>query len=217
MDRPFALGPAVRKSTTYDRRTNQNSSVHGFRRAGVACRWRHNDRSAVKHRPADAVSQPLVVKYEVANRLRKLVTLPQALAPPRGLGLALRRGSACGFDCVRGCTELVRGDVCDGPGLAGSVRGMPCCPAQVSGRAHCMSARRASLGHFDLATHPGTSVLDRLTRARVPRLGRLKEVKDVLRTRCRPKGEEMVIRIGEGPAAADCHEARVPDFREDHA
>jgi hypothetical protein len=35
-------------------------------------------RSAVKHRPADVVSQPLVVKYEIVNLLRELVTLPLA-------------------------------------------------------------------------------------------------------------------------------------------
>ena len=59
-------------------------------------------------------------------------------------------------------------------------------------------------------------MLDRLTRSRVLRLSRLEEVKDVLRARCRPKGKELVIRIGEGPTAADRHEARVPDLREDH-
>jgi hypothetical protein len=59
-------------------------------------------------------------------------------------------------------------------------------------------------------------MLDRLTRPWVLRLNRLEEVKDVLRARCRPESEEMVIRIGEGPTAADRHEARVPDLREDH-
>ena len=59
-------------------------------------------------------------------------------------------------------------------------------------------------------------MLDRLTRPWVLMLSRLEEVKDVLRARCRPKSEEMVIRISEGPIAADRHEARVPDLREDH-
>jgi len=49
-----------------------------------------------------------------------------------------------------------------------------------------------------------------------PRPSRLEQVKDVLRARCRPKSEEMVIRISEGPAAADRHEARIPDLQEDH-
>jgi hypothetical protein len=110
----------------------------------------------------------------------------------------------------------VRGDVRDCPGLAGSVRGMPCRPAQVSGRGHGVAGRRASLGHLDLATHPGAGMLDRLTRSWVLRPSRFEEVKDVLRARCRPKSEELVIRIGEGPTAADRHEARVSDLREDH-
>src|SRR5712691_9149599 len=83
-------------------------------------------RSAVKHRPADAVPQPLVVKYELANRLRELVALPPALESPCGLALAFRRGGTCGLDRIGGRTEFVRSDVRDGPGLAGSVRGMPC-------------------------------------------------------------------------------------------
>jgi len=144
-------------------------------------------RSAVKHRPADVVTQPLVVKYELANCLRELVTLPLALESPCGRALAFRRGSPCGLDRIGGRTELVRSDVCDGPGLASSVRGMPCCPAQVSGRAHGMAARRASLGHLDLATNPGAGMLDRLTRPWVRGASRLEEVKDVLSATCRPK------------------------------
>ncbi len=120
--------------------------------------------AGIKHRPADVVPQPLVVKYEFANCVRELVTLPLALESPCGLALALRRSSTCGLDRIGGRTELVRGDVRDDPGLAGSIRGMPCCPAQVSGRAHCMAARRPSLSHCGLATHPGAGLLDRLTR-----------------------------------------------------
>jgi hypothetical protein len=59
-------------------------------------------------------------------------------------------------------------------------------------------------------------MLDRLTRSWVLRLSRLEQVKDVLRARCRPESQELVIRIGEGPTAADRHEARVSDLREDH-
>src|SRR3954468_13165109 len=79
-----------------------------------------------------------------------------------------------------------------------------------------MAGRCASLRHLHLATHPGASMLDRLARSWVLRLSRLEQVKDVLRARCRPKSEELVIRIGEGPTAADRDEARVSDLREDH-
>jgi hypothetical protein len=39
----------------------------------------------------------------------------------------------------------------------------------------------------------------------------------MLRARCRPESEELVVSIAERPAAADRHEARVADLREDHA
>lgn len=51
-----------------------------------------------KHRPANVVPQPLVVKYELANRLREPVTLPLALESRCDLTLALRRGSTCSLD-----------------------------------------------------------------------------------------------------------------------
>jgi hypothetical protein len=54
-------------------------------------------------------------KYELANRLRKLFTLPPALKSACGLALAFRRGSTCGLDRVGGSAKLVRGDVRDGP------------------------------------------------------------------------------------------------------
>src|SRR5450759_1910303 len=133
----------------------------------TALRTRPNSLLAVEHRPADVVPQPLVVEYELANRLRELVALPPARESPCALALPFRRGSTCGLDRIGGRTELVRGDVCDDRRLAGSVRGMACCPTQVSGRGHCMAARRAGPGHRDLATHPGAGLLNRLTRSRV--------------------------------------------------
>src|SRR5438552_16770850 len=177
--------------------------------------WRPDALSAVEHRPADVVPQPLVVEYELANRLRELVALPPALESPCALALSLRRGSTCGLDRIGGRTELVRGDVCDDRRLAGSERGMARCPTQVSGRGHCMASSRACLGHGDLAARPGPPEFDRATRSRVLRPSRLEEVQDVSRARCRPEGEEMVIRISEGPTAADRHETRVALFRQD--
>jgi len=88
----------------------------------------------------------------------------------------------------------VRSDVRDGPGLARSVCSMPCCSTQVAGRAHCMAARRASLHHLDLSTHPSASMLDRLTWSWVLRLSRLEQLKDVLCARCRPQRQKLVIR-----------------------
>src|SRR5207248_182620 len=56
----------------------------------------------------------------------------------------------------------------------------------------------------------------RPARSRVKRPSRLEEVKNVLRAQCRPKSEELMIRIGEGSTTADRHETRVAVFREDH-
>jgi hypothetical protein len=81
--------------------------------------------SAVKHRPAYVVSQPLIVKYEFTNGVRELVTLPLALASAGGLCLALWHGSTRGLDRIRSRTQAVRCNMCHGTGLACGVRGMP--------------------------------------------------------------------------------------------
>jgi hypothetical protein len=137
--------------------------------------------SPVKHRPTDVVPQPLVVKNEFANRLRELVTLPLTLASPRDVALTSRRCSTSGLDRIGGRAELVRGDVCDAPGLTSRERGEPCGSAQISGRAHGMATGGARLHHRDLATHPGASMLDGFAWSRVIRLCRLEEVEHVLR------------------------------------
>src|SRR5687767_15676061 len=95
--------------------------------------WRSDALSAVEHRPADVVPQPLVVEDELANRLRELVALPPALQSPGALARAFRRSSTCGFDRIGGRTELVRGGV-------------------------CAAGHRARPGHRDLATHPGAGL-----------------------------------------------------------
>src|SRR6202048_5185708 len=98
---------------------------------------------AVKHRPADVVPQPLVVEYELADRLRELVALPPALESPCALALSFRRGGTRGLDRIGGRTELVRRDVCDDRRLAGGVRGMAWRATQISGRRPCMASCRA--------------------------------------------------------------------------
>src|SRR5437660_6126957 len=95
--------------------------------------------SAVEYRPADVVSQPLIVQDKIANRIRQLVALPVALEPASALALAERSSRACGLDRIGCGSELMGGDMCDDRRLTSSIRGMPCCPTQVSGRAHCMA------------------------------------------------------------------------------
>ena len=62
-------------------------------------------RSAVEHRPADVVAQPLVVEHELPDPLGELPALPGALAPPRLLGLTRGRGGADRLDGVGGGAE----------------------------------------------------------------------------------------------------------------
>jgi len=56
-----------------------------------------------------------------------------------------------------------------------------------------MAARRASLHHRDLATHPRAGVLDRRAWPWVLGLDRLEQVQHVLRARRRPQGKELMV------------------------
>ncbi len=149
--------------------------------------------SAVEDRPADVVSQPLIVQDKLANRIRQLVALPVAFEPTGPLALAFRRSRARSLDRVSGSAKLVRGDVRDHRRLTGSIRGMARRSAQIPGRRHRMAARCTGLGHRDLAVRPCPSLLNCVTRPRVRRFRRLEEVQDVLRTRSRPQGEKVMV------------------------
>jgi len=172
--------------------------------------------SAVEHRPAEVVSQPLVVEHERANLRCKLIALPPALESSRTPALRLWRCRAGGPDGIGGRTELVRRDVCDTRGLAGGVRGMSRRPAQRSGSPVCMAAGRPRFGHRDFAVRPGPSELDRSTRAVVSGAGLL-EVAQHMFGACRgPQGEQLMIRVGQSATAPDRHQPGVADLREDH-
>lgn len=77
--------------------------------------------SAVEYRPADVVSQSLIVQDKVANRIRQLVALPVAFEPTGTPALAFRRSRARGLDRVSCGAELVRGDVRNYCRLTGSI------------------------------------------------------------------------------------------------
>jgi len=171
--------------------------------------------SAVEHRPADVVSQPLIIQDQIADRVRELFALPSALEPAGALTLAFRSGSTRRLDRVGRRSELVRGDVRHRRGLTGSIRGMARRSAQIPGRRHRMAGRRARLGHRNVAARPCPSLLNCVTRPRVRRLRRLEQVQDVYRTRCGPQGEQLMVGVFERPPAADSDEARVAVFRED--
>src|SRR5512135_113222 len=80
--------------------------------------------SAVEHRPADVVSQPLILQDELANRIGELCALPTALEPAGALSLAPGGGCTRGFDRISRSTELVCGDMRHRCRLAGSKCGV---------------------------------------------------------------------------------------------
>jgi hypothetical protein len=79
-----------------------------------------------------------------------------------------------------------------------------------------VAARCASLHHRDLATRPHAGVLDSFTRSWILRASYLEKIQDVLRARRRPQRQQVMIRVGECPAAADRHEPWVSDRWQDH-
>jgi len=84
----------------------------------------HSGLSAVERRPANVVSQPLIIQGQFAGRVRELFTLPSALEPPGILTLALRSGCTRRLNRVGRRSELVRSDVSHRRGLADDICGM---------------------------------------------------------------------------------------------
>ena len=172
--------------------------------------------SAVEREPAQRVAQPLVVEDKFSDLVGELSALPLALEAANRLALVFRRRRSRRPDRVGRGTELVSRHMPHRRGLAGSVRGMPCCPTEVSGRGVGMAGRRAGLSPCDLTPRPGTPELDRPTWTVVLRPCPLEVVQHVLRAVGRPHREKTVIVVLEGPAATHGDEPRIPDLGEDH-
>src|SRR5258708_25947322 len=88
----------------------------------------HSGLSAVERRPADVVSQPLIIQDQFADRVRELFTLPSALEPPGVFTLAFRSGCTRRLDRVGRRSELVRSDMRHRRGLTGGLCGMAGAP-----------------------------------------------------------------------------------------
>jgi ABC-2 type transport system ATP-binding protein len=88
--------------------------------------------SAVERKPAQLVAQPLVVEHQSSDLVAELSALPLALQAASRLALVFSRCRPRRPDRVGRST--VGRHMAHRRGLAGSVRGMPCCPTQVSGR-----------------------------------------------------------------------------------
>src|SRR5438270_9512137 len=172
--------------------------------------------STVEHRPADLVSQPLILQDELANRIWQLFALPTALEPAGALTLAFGSRGPRGLDRVGRSTELVCGDMRHHRRLAGSICGVPSGSAQLSCRSHGMATNRAGLRHPDLASRPCPNLLDRQTGPRVRGLHRLEEVQNVLCARGSPQSQEPMVGVRKPPPAADSDEPGVAVFGQDH-
>ena len=172
--------------------------------------------SAVEREPAQRVAQPLVVEDKFSDLVGELSALPLALEAANRLALVFRRRRSRRPDRVGRGTELVSRNMPHRRGLAGSVRGMPCCPTEVSGRGVGMAGRRAGLSPRDLTPRPGTPEVDCPTWTVVLRPCPLEVVQHVLRAVGRPHREKTVIVVLEGPAATHGDEPRIPDLGEDH-
>jgi hypothetical protein len=113
----------------------------------------------------------LIIEHKLANRVWELIALPLAFESAS----VLARGRTDSLDRIRGRTQFMRSNVGNQRRLSGRIRSIPFCPTQVSGRGVSMTARRASLGHRNLATHPGVGLFNGMTRPRVLRSYRLEE------------------------------------------
>ena len=173
--------------------------------------------SAVEREPAQRIAQPLVVEHKISDLVGELGPLPPAF---QAAGLpsvvVVGRCRPRRPDRVGRSTELVGRHMANRRGLAGSVRGMPRCPTQVSGRGVCMAGRRAGLSPRDLTARPRTPEVDRPTWTVVLRPCLLEVMQHVLRAVSRPHRQKAVIVVLEGPAATHGDEPRIPDLGENH-
>jgi len=145
--------------------------------------------SAVEHRPADVVSEPLIVQDQLADRIGQLLALPLALEPAAALGVALEGSCRSRLDRVSSSTEFVCGHVPDRRRLTGSVCRMPRGALEIPGGRIGVAAGRARMPPGDLAAHPLPDQRDGLPRPRIGRLYRFKEVKNMLCARRGPESE----------------------------
>ena len=171
--------------------------------------------STVEHEPAQFVAEPLVVEHELSDLAGESGTLPPALRTAGLHAIVVRRCRPRRPDRVGCGAEFVGGHVTHRRGLAGSVRGMACGPAQVSGRRVGMAGGRASLCPRDPTPCPGTPKVDRPTGTVVSRPCLLEMRQHVLGAVGRPQRETAMIIVLEGPAAAHGDEPWIADLGED--
>lgn len=173
-------------------------------------------RSAVEHEPAQFVAQALVVERQLPDLGGQLIALKPALPASGGLALGIGRCRLDGPDGVGRGPKLVGGHVADRGGLARGVCGEPWSAAQVSGRSVGVAGCGARVPPAHLAARPCTPEFDRSPGPIVVRPRRLEQGQHVLGAVGGPGGEQLMVGVGQGAAAADRDEPRVADLGEDH-
>jgi hypothetical protein len=172
--------------------------------------------SAVEHKPAQLVAQPLVVEHKFSDRVGELGALPLALQTAGLHAVVFSRRRPRSPDRVGRGSEFVGRHMAHRRGLGGSVRGMPCRPTQVSGRGVRMAGRRAGVSPRNLTPRPGTPEVDRPTWTVVLRPCLLEVVQHMLRAVSRPHREKTMMVVLEDPPTTHGDEPRIPDLGEDH-
>jgi hypothetical protein len=151
-------------------------------------RDRFENRSAIKHRPADLVSQPLIFQYEFTNRIRELFVLPAALEPTSMLSLSFGGRRTCCLDRLGRSTILVGSDMSHHPCLTDSLS-KPRAERPRSTRLPqpWHGPRRAEREHPELASRPRPNPFHDLAGPQIQGLRQLEVVQNVLCTRNHPK------------------------------
>src|SRR5690349_24316427 len=93
---------------------------------------------------------------------------------------------------------------------------MACRSSQIPGRPHRVAARRASLGHPDLAACPSAGLLNGVPRTLLFGLHFLKEVQHMLRTVGCPECKQLVMAIAQGAATTNSDQSGIAQCRENH-
>ena len=172
--------------------------------------------SELKHRPANGVSQPLVVKNKVPNGVRELVALPLALESSGSLAFSRRHRSTHCLDGVGGRAEFVGSNMGHGCCLSRGKCGVTCGTSQLPRGCIGMTSGTAGFRHRDFAASPCTNQGDGGSWPGIVWSLRFKETKDVLGAGCGPQGNKPVMLISERSTATNGDEAGIANLRQDH-
>ena len=166
--------------------------------------------------PALPVAPTLIIEHESSDLLGELGPLPLTLEATSLVTQVCSSRRACRPDGVGRRPEFVSCHVGHRRGLTGSMRRLACGPAEVSRGGVGVASGIACLGHGDLASNPRPGLLDGPAGALVSRPNLLEEMQHVLSAIGRPKCEQVVVGVSQGPASTQGDEPGVSNLTEDH-